>query len=326
MIAFGKWAIVERGNHRNVATPTGRIPRLALWPLLLPLLVATPLGPMGCADPNAADPSGPLRTGINALLADHPEAEVAVALIDPVTETYVDIQGGREFHAASTMKVPVLIEVHRQAEAGRFSLDDSLLVENRFTSIVDGSPFRIEDDSDDDLYASLGLRVPIHMLVERMITVSSNLATNLLIGLVRADSVQRTIERMGTKAMRVLRGVEDIKAFERGLSNTATASDMALLLDAIRRGEAVSAEASRAMEAILLEQTFHEMIPAGLPDATPVAHKTGRITGIVHDAAIVHPGDPASYVLVILTEGFEDHDEASRLGANVARLIHATIR
>ena len=267
-----------------------------------------------------------LQAKIDSLVSARPQAEIAVALIDPETGARVSIRGDRVFHAASTMKVPVLIEVYRQAAAGRFSLDDSLRVENDFTSIVDGSPFRIGDDSDDALYEHTGRSLPIRDLAERMITVSSNLATNLIIELVQADSVQRTLEGMGAQTMRVLRGVEDIKAFERGLNNTATASDLAVLLDAIRRNEAVSRAASEAMRDILLEQEFNEMIPAGLPGTARVAHKTGWITGIVHDAAIVYPENAPPYVLVILTEGFDDHATASQVGAEIARIVHEAVR
>ena len=282
----------------------------------------------GCAhpDPPMSFSAGALQAEIESFVSSWPEAEIAVALIDPETGARLAIQGDRVFHAASTMKTPVLIEVYRQAAAGLFSLNDSLRVENRFTSIADGSPFRIEDDSDDALYEHIGSALTIRDLAERMITVSSNLATNLTIERVRADSVQRTMERMGTRTMRVLRGVEDIKAFEQGLNNTATASDLAVLLDAIRRGEAVSPAASEAMRDILLKQEFNEMIPAGLPPGTRVAHKTGWITGIVHDAAIVYPAYASPYVLVILTEGFADHETASRAGAGIARIVHEAVR
>ena len=267
-----------------------------------------------------------LKAKIESFVSAWPQAEIAVALIDPETGMHLSIQGDRVFHAASTMKAPVLIEVYRQAAAGRFSLDDSLLVENDFMSIVDGSPFRIGDDSDDALYEHTGRSLPIRDLAERMITMSSNLATNLIIELVKADSVQRTMESMGARTMRVLRGVEDIKAFERGLNNTATASDLAVLLDAIRRNEAVSRAASEEMRDILLGQEFNEMIPAGLPGTARVAHKTGWITGITHDAAIVYPENAPPYVLVILTEGFDDHATASQAGAEIARIVHEAVR
>ena len=224
------------------------------------------------------------------------------------------------------MKVPVMIEVFRQAEAGRLALDDSLEVENAFRSIVDGSPYRIEDDSDDAIYERLGGKMAVRDLVYQMITVSSNLATNLLIGHVGADSVQQTIERLGTDTMRVLRGVEDIKAYRQGLSNTATAADLARLLEAIMQGRAVSPQADAAMVEVLLDQRFNTMIPAGLPEGARAAHKTGWITAIHHDAAIVYPEEGAPYVLVILTEGIEDEKESAALGAEVARLVHEALR
>ena len=267
-----------------------------------------------------------LQDSLEALIAQHPEATVAVGVRDSQTGTTLDMLGDRSFHAASTMKVPVMIEVYRQAEAGRFALNDSLLVKNEFRSIVDSSAFSIEDDSDDAIYERLAQEMSIRDLVYQMITVSSNLATNLLIDFVSADSVQATSERLGTTTMRVLRGVEDIKAYRQGLSNSATANDLAALLNALRQGQAVSPEADSAMVAVLLDQQFNEMIPAGLPADVRVAHKTGWITEIHHDAAIVYPVQGEPYVLVILTEGIPEQKDSAALGAEITRLVHQAVR
>ena len=296
--------------------------------LLAGFLVGVVLGTRSAA---AQPTSGPdvreaLRDSIQAVLAQHPEATVAVAVRDPETDVRLDLNAERSFHAASTMKVPVMIEVFRQAQAGRFAMDDSLAVENAFRSIVDGSPYQIEDDSDDAIYERLGQNMAISDLVYQMITVSSNLATNLLIQHVAADSVQQTIETLGTDSMRVLRGVEDIKAYRQGLSNTATAADLALVLEAIMEGRAVSPQADAAMVQILLDQRFNTMIPVGLPEDARAAHKTGWITAIHHDAAIVYPETGAPYVLVVLTEGIEDENVSAKLGAGIARLTHTALR
>lgn len=279
-----------------------------------------------CRDAAPLEQPVGLQETLEALLAQHPEATVAVAVRDPQTGTALDLNGDRSFHAASTMKVPVMIEVYRQAALGRFTLDDSLLVKNEFRSIVDGSTYSIEDDSDDAMYERLGQRLALRDLVYQMITVSSNLATNLIIDFVTADSVQATCERLGTTTMQVLRGVEDLKAYEQGLSNTATAIDLAVLLDALRRGEAVAPDADRAMIDVLLDQQFNTMIPAGLPDDARAAHKTGWITRIHHDAAIVYPSQGEPYVLVILTEGIDDEQASAALGAEIARAVHAALR
>lgn len=279
--------------------------------------------------PAAAQPDAMhahLEAVLQPLLDEHPEAAVAVAVRDPATGTRYSRLGDRPFHAASTMKVPVMIEAFRQAEEGRIGLDDSLEVRNAFRSIVDGSTFAIEDDSDDAIYERLGQHMSVRELVYQMITVSSNLATNLLIDHLVADTIQKTIERMGVEHMRVLRGVEDIKAYRQGLSNTATADDLALLMESLMTGEAISEAASREMVDVLIDQQFNTMIPTGLPEDARVAHKTGWITRIHHDAAIVYPKDDAPYVLVVLTEGIDDEDASARLGARIAGAVHEVLR
>ncbi len=267
-----------------------------------------------------------LGAAIDSILAAHPEATVAIALDDAANGHSYYVNEDRSFHAASTMKIPVMIEVYRQAAAGRFSLDDELDVVNSFHSIVDSSLYSIEDDSDDAIYTRLGQKMTLRDLVYQMITVSSNLATNLLIDFVSADTVQATAEALGIQHMKVLRGVEDLKAFDLGMSNTTTAADLAVLLKALRDNKAVSPDADKQMIEVLKDQAFDEMIPAGLPEGTRVAHKTGWITAIHHDAGIVYPASGAPYVLVILIEGITDHDISAQLGASITSAVHSALR
>ncbi len=304
------------------------MPPSTLRNMRTPLLLAGLMLMAGCtpAAENSSNPMTNIETAIDSVLAAHPEATVAIALDDASTGTTYLRNEHRSFHAASTMKIPVMIEVYRQAEGGRFSLDDELDVVNSFRSIVDGSLFSIEDDSDDAIYTKLGQQMTIRALVYQMITVSSNLATNLLIDFVSADTVQATAEALGIKNMKVLRGVEDLKAFDLGMSNTTTAADLAVLLAALRDGKAVSAEADREMVDVLLAQEFNEMIPAGLPANARAAHKTGWITAIHHDAAIVYPEDTQPYILVILIEGITDHDVSAQIGASITAAVHRELR
>jgi beta-lactamase class A len=123
--------------------------------------------------------------------------------------------------------------------------------------------------------------------------------------------------------MTVLRGVEDDKAYEKGLINTATARDLATVLAAIEQGKAASASSTQAMRNILLAQELNEEIPAGLPPGTPVAHKTGQITGVLHDAAIVYPPGRAPYILVVLTSGIPDEKVARSLIVDLSRTVYA---
>lgn len=227
-------------------------------------------------------------------------------------------------HAASTMKTPVLIEIFKQAKEKKFSLDDSLEVKNTFSSIVDGSPFSLDsaDDSETELYRAVGQKRTIAFLAYQMIILSSNLATNMMIELVKAENVMNTLKSMGVNDMQVLRGVEDTKAFEKGMNNTTTAYDQMLLMEKIATGKVVSKKACKQMVDILLDQKFKSVIPARLPADVKVAHKTGSITGIQHDAGIVYLPNGKKYVLVLLSKYEGDVNDAIDTMAQLSRMVY----
>ncbi len=228
------------------------------------------------------------------------------------------------FHAASTMKTPVMIEVYEQVKAGKFGLSDPVLVKNEFKSIVDGSSYQmdISDDSAEEMYKKIGQRLTVRQLVYEMITVSSNLATNLLINQVQASSITHTMQEIGAKDIRVLRGVEDQKAFDKGWNNTVTAHDLALVYEKLARKQIVSKQACDEMIQILKEQKFNDIIPARLPKNVQIAHKTGEITGVRHDSGIVYLPDGQSYVLVLLSKNLEKPEDGVAAMAKVSELIY----
>jgi len=245
-------------------------------------------------------------------------ADVGIAFrtLDGKDEWYS--RADESFHAASTMKVPVLIELFHQVKDGKLKLSDALVIRNEFRSIVDGSPYKLDvaDDSESGLYKVEGKTQTVAELAELMITVSSNLATNLLIEKLGVENIRATVHSLGADGMSVLRGVEDGKAFEKGMNNTTTARALATLMTAIADGKAVDTESSKQMTAILEQQKFNEAIPAGLPPGTRVAHKTGDITKVHHDAAIVYGQRP--FVLAILVRGIAEDKAAYALMAGIA--------
>jgi beta-lactamase class A len=253
--------------------------------------------------------------------------DVSLAFKDLETGDSVLIREREMMHAASTMKVPVMIEVFKQAEEGKFRLDARLLVKNEFRSLVDSSPFslRPEDDSDPETYAFIGQDMAIRELVERMITTSSNLATNILIDLVQAKNVMATLEEMGISGMEVLRGVEDALAYKKGLNNRTDALALMQVMEAIAAGRAVSRSACREMIDILTRQKFRGGIPAGLPESVRVGNKTGSITGIEHDAAIVFPPGRKPYILAILTRGVPSTEAGEKLIARLSAIVYRVI-
>lgn len=231
------------------------------------------------------------------------------------------------FHAASTMKTPVMIEVFKQEEQGKFSLSDSVTVKNEFRSIVDSSSYSMDigEDSDDGLYEIIGKKRTVRDLIHDMITASSNLATNILVQKVSARNVTQTMRSYGADSIRVLRGVEDIKAYERGLNNETNARDLAIIFEKLGKSEAVSPQASDAMVEILKQQEFNEMIPARLPDSVQVAHKTGWITGVNHDSGLIILPDGRRYVLVLLSKEAPDREAVISMFAGVSRQVYDSV-
>lgn len=284
------------------------------------LWLAICLGIISCQK----SPSAQLEENIQAEFAKSP-GTFALAFQDlSDTSRTLLINAKEEFHAASTMKTPVLLEVYKQAAAGRFQLTDSLVVKNEFKSIVDGSPYNLDvsDDSEPKLYEKLGQKISIYDLCYDMIIQSSNLATNIVIELVDAKNVTQTMRDLGAMDIQVRRGVEDTKAFQQGLNNTTTAYDLMLLFEKMGRKELLSPEASNAMIDILLDQKFNEVIPAQLPEDVRVAHKTGWITSVRHDSGIVLLPDGRQYVLVLLSKGWESDELATEIMANVSRMVY----
>jgi beta-lactamase class A len=275
----------------------------------------------------------------------HVRERVAVAYLDLGDHGRVLRDESRHYHAASTMKLAVMITAWAAIDAGDLKLDQPIPVRNEFRSIVDGTRYQLApaDDADPELYKAVGSTRPLAELIRRMIVRSSNLATNILVDRLTPARITEAARSMGAYDIEVLRGVEDEKAYQAGFNNEVTAENLMLMLSGIQQAAAspdkpaaefdpgastapvaapvISHRAAQAMIEVLEAQEFNDKIPAGLPPGTPVAHKTGDIIAMHHDAAIVFPPGEAPYVLVVLTEGFVKEEDANRLIANVSRLV-----
>jgi beta-lactamase class A len=221
--------------------------------------------------------------------------------------------------------VPVLIELARRIDAGQLSWDSTLRVENSFISIADSQPYSLDpaDDSDSTLYALVGTDVKLQELARLMTVRSSNLATNNIVRLLGAERITATAHALGADSVLVLRGVEDIPAFRRGMNNTLTARGLAKLFEALLAGRAASANGTQRILGFLAGQEFNGGIPAGLPAGTLMAHKTGSQTAVHHDAGIVYPAGAPPYILVVLTRGYATEPEAEAVMARIATEAHA---
>ncbi len=264
-----------------------------------------------------------LHQELQRLLASVPAAQVSLAIHDFATGKEVLIRPDVAFHPASTVKVCVMMEAFHQAANGEFSLDDPIVVKNKFHSIADGSLFSLskEDDGETDLYNHIRKHLPMRDLIVRMITRSSNLATNLIIEKVGGRRVTQFMYELGVPDLLVLRGPEDNRAFAMGMNNSATARGLMQILVELACGRVVNPNASEEMISIMKQQRFNEGIPAKLPLGVDVAHKTGWNEKMYHDIAIVYPPDRAPYVFAILTKGLREFDEAPALVGELSSII-----
>jgi beta-lactamase class A len=272
--------------------------------------------------PEALDTLG-LR--FDAIERESGARSLAIAVYDTETHASFRRNADRWFHAASTIKVAILLGVYASIHHGWLLPQSRLHVRNRFFGAVDGKPFRVlaDRDSNSEVHAAIGKMMRISELALHMIATSSNLATNLLLELVGLDTVQRSLDELGVDGIDIRRGVEDERAFEHGINNRVTADGLVQLLRLIAEERAFSPRLSREMLDILHSQEFRNGIPARLPRAVRVAHKTGDISTVAHDAGVVYPPDGRKpYVIAVLTEWAPDASGRSATIAEVSQAVY----
>lgn len=250
--------------------------------------------------------------------------KVAVAWYDYETREAWDHNGDEWFHAASTIKVPILLGVFGAAHRGVLVLDSRVHVRNRFLSVADGQPFRVESgrDANSEVHRHLGKTMKVDQLAHHMIVTSSNLATNLLVDLVGIEEIRESLTELGVSGIELRRGVEDERAWEKGLNNRVTAKGLISVLRPIEEGMAFGVPYSARMLEILHDQEFRSGIPAGVPESARVANKTGEISTVAHDAAIVYPADRKPYCVVVLTAWDAGASGRSDTIARISRAVY----
>jgi beta-lactamase class A len=261
-----------------------------------------------------------LESRIDDIAGELGDGALAVAVFDYETGFHWSRHGDRWFHAASTIKVAILLALADAIAAGRFDPGSRLHVRNRFLSALDGSVFAIaaSRDGDRDLHQYVGKTMRLDELARRMIVRSSNLATNLLLDLVGVTAARETLARRGLTGVELARGVEDDLAFDAGINNRMTADGYVRLLREIHD--------QPAMVDILCGQEFRSGIPAGIPAGAGarVANKTGEISSAAHDGGLVWLPDRRPYALAVLTEDTATSGRMERI-ARVSSAVYESL-
>jgi beta-lactamase class A len=238
-----------------------------------------------------------------------------VARVSGEEEPRVSVEPDARHYSASIMKLPILVAVHRLVERGRLDLDRPVTVRNEFDSQKAGQRFSLDQDEDSDpaTWAALGTGVTLGELVRRMVVVSGNLATNLVLDEVGTAEVAAVLADAGcSERTTIVRGIEDYPARDAGIDNLITADDMVRLVIALAEGRLAGPDASAACEQTLLAQEYRNGIPAGLPDGLTIGNKTGWISSVNHDVALIRPPDrpPVGMAVLVSAPGSEEEREA----------------
>lgn len=267
-----------------------------------------------------------LRHAIDEIVAQSEATACAIAVQDCESEFRFALNGDRIFHAASTIKVAILLALFKAIDERRMRSGDSLHLRNHFRSAIEGTPFRLDADSDGypQLYRLVGRTAKLSDLAQNMIIWSSNLATNLLLGHVGTEAATQTLKDAGVSGVHLRRGVDDNKAHEQGMNNETTAQGLVELFSVLR-GDFLSKASRDQVIHILLGQRFDSMIPAGLPPHATVAHKTGEISTVCHDAGIVYLPEREPYILAILTESKANAEARRALVASISKAVYAAV-
>lgn len=318
--------LVACGPGVAVPTPADPVTGPATTPAAPPVAALPPTATPGVAPTRAAPRALDLTEQIDELLAGR-AGRYSVVIELPGEAIGFRNRAGAQVEAASLYKLAIMVELYVQREAGRLAFDDAITL----------LPVYFLEDAGEGF--AIGERVAIGTLLRQMIDQSSNVAAAALLARVGNDNINATMRRLGLRATEIrwmpggaagAGAATPVAAAptaapavpdEDGIYNVTSAADMARLYRLLLDGAVVSAGASAEMLALLRDQRINDRLPALLPAAVIVAHKTGNLPGVVHDAGVIYtPRGPA--IVAVLSEGVDDReatDFIARLGALVYR-------
>ncbi len=230
-------------------------------------------------------------------------------------------------HAASTMKLAVLVAAWRAEAADPGWMARRVRVHDGFASAAAGHRFEVvrAEDSDDAVWEALGRDVPLRWLVGRMVVASSNLATDLVLEVLGLGPARRVLADAGCRVSTLDRPVDDVPAARAGLGFVTSAADLAALLGGLASGRLLPPAGTAQALADLGRSERTEDVVRGLPPGTPVAHKNGWdvVDGLTvrHSVALVRPAGGVPFVQAVCTTTPLPDADACALVADLTRAL-----
>ncbi|MFZ4627283.1 MAG: serine hydrolase [Blastocatellia bacterium] len=247
---------------------------------------------------------------IQAIEREH-DGVLGVAIRDLQTGEEMLVNGELTFPTGSSIKIPILVELHKQAAAGSLRLTDRLPIAKK--DQVGGSGVLLH-------FAPESSQVSLEDLSVLMIALSDNTATNLLIERLGMERINQTLADLGLKAIRLQRKMIDLGAMARGAENLATPREAARLMEMLAHGKVVSPEVSAAVLRTLRIPKASP-IPKLLPASVAIANKPGGVEGAACDWAIVEvPNRP--FTIAVMTTFNGERADADEAIARISRLAY----
>jgi len=270
--------------------------------------------------------NGGFAAELNILL-ESIQGDVSICFKNLNSNETTNFNENEQYNTASLMKVVVALEFLLSVERKEISENCLIELKNSFASKVDNSYFELskENDSEKELYSKIGTGIPVMELLELMITRSSNLATNNVFNLINKDSLSQLLNNLGMHNTQIVRGVEDQKSYDAGIINFTTAADILKLFEFIHKEVSAGNKYVNKLYEILTRQEDKKIIPKLLPKNLYIAHKTGSIKSVRHNAALISDGKNVNYILVILTKNLVDIEKSIYQLAKISELFYKSV-
>ncbi|MDD3296740.1 MAG: class A beta-lactamase-related serine hydrolase [Candidatus Omnitrophica bacterium] len=216
-----------------------------------------------------------------------------------------------KFPAASLIKIPILAASLEAVKEGKISLSDEVIINKK----------DITGGSGELKKKKLPLKLTFNELLEYMISVSDNTATNKVISLLGDDYLNLKFKNMGLTKTCLSRRMMDFRSRRKGRENYTAAKDIALILERIYYGKLIDSKSSLLALDMLKKQKVNDRLPKYLPKGVVVAHKTGLEKGVVHDAGIVF-GAESDYIICVLVKNTPNYSRAKKFIAQTSLLAY----
>jgi beta-lactamase class A len=229
-----------------------------------------------------------LKSNLQTLVANNPKLQPGVLIVDLDTGAYIDINSSAPLSAASTIKVPILVALFQDVDRGKIRLDETLALQ----------PEMIATGSGDLQYKKPGTKFTVLELATKMIVISDNTATNMLVArLGGAEVLTQRFHSWGLTATAVRNALPDIEGM-----NTSSPKELATLMALVNQGQLVSLPSRDRILNIMQNNQINTLLPQGLGSGAIIAHKTGNIGSLLADVGLVNMPSGKSYIISVMVK------------------------